>query len=104
VFKRLRDGLLGRAEPDQQEIVQTTVSPDADETVETAETDEALEALEANDADQTNEAMSFETPLAAQTSSASYLSGLATRSPDQEGNGGESLGDEFDDRGESDTG
>jgi len=104
VFKRLRDGLLGRAEPDQQEIVQTTVSPEADETAETAETDTADEALEANDADQTDEAMSFEIPLAAQTTSASYLSELATRSPDEEGNGGESLGDEFDDRSESDTG
>src|SRR6185437_8288500 len=68
------------------------------------ETDTADEAPEANDADQTDEAMSFEIPLAAQTTSASYLSELATRSPDEEGNGGESLGDEFDDRGESDTG
>ena len=58
MFKRLRDGLLGRTEPDQQEISPTTISPDADEALEIGETGEVDEVREAHEAD---ESITFET-------------------------------------------
>ena len=100
MFKRLRDGLLGRTEPDQQEIIQTTASPEADEVVETETTDEALEA---SDADQADEAVSFETPPVAETPSALGVSESAPVPLAQVASGGESPRDDFDDRGELDT-
>jgi fused signal recognition particle receptor len=75
VFKRLRDGLLGRTEPDQQG---TTVSPEADEAVEIDEIDDAI------DADETDEGLPFDTPPAALTTSTSGVSEPAGALPEQE--------------------
>lgn len=75
MFKRLRDGLLGRTEPDQQG---TTVSPEADEAVEIDEIDDAI------DADETDEGLPFDTPPAALTTSTSGVSEPAGALPEQE--------------------
>jgi fused signal recognition particle receptor len=75
VFKRLRDGLLGRTEPDQQG---TTVSPEADEAVEIDGIDDAI------DADETDEGLPFDTPPAALTTSTSGVSEPAGALPEQE--------------------
>lgn len=75
MFKRLRDGLLGRTEPDQQG---TTVSPEADEAVEIDEIDDAI------DADETDEGLPFDTPPAALTTSTSGVSEPAAALPEQE--------------------
>ncbi|HEX5158367.1 MAG TPA: signal recognition particle-docking protein FtsY [Ktedonobacterales bacterium] len=75
MFKRLRDGLLGRTEPDQQG---TTVSPEADEAVEIDEIDDAI------DADETDEGRPFDTPPAALTTSTSGVSEPAAALPEQE--------------------
>ena len=75
MFKRLRDGLLGRTEPDQQG---TTVSPEADEVVEIDEIDDAI------DADETDEGLPFDTPPAALTTSTSGVSEPAGALPEQE--------------------
>jgi fused signal recognition particle receptor len=94
VFKRLRDGLLGRIEPDQQEIEQTTVSPEADETDETDET------VEATDADDSNLSPSVETPPAALTSSVPGAPAPAIQEAESEASPDQGL----DDHSESDTG
>ncbi|HEY1389006.1 MAG TPA: signal recognition particle receptor subunit alpha, partial [Ktedonobacterales bacterium] len=94
MFKRLRDGLLGRIEPDQQEIEQTTVSPEADETDETDET------VEATDADDSNLSPSVETPPAALTSSVPGAPAPAIQEAESEASPDQGL----DDHSESDTG
>jgi fused signal recognition particle receptor len=92
VFKRLRDGLLGRTEPDQQE---TTVSPKADEA---DEADEAVEIDEddAIDASVVGEALPRETSPAALTTSASGVSEPAAALSEQEASD-ESPGGDLDD-------
>jgi fused signal recognition particle receptor len=100
VFKRLRDGLLGRTEPDQQEIAQTAVSPEADEAVEIDETDETDEAI---DASEVGEALPIEPPPAALTTSASGVPEPATTLPELEA-GDASPGDDIADLSGSDTG
>lgn len=88
MFKRLRDGLLGRTEPDQQE---TTVSPKADEA---DEADEAVEIDEddAIDASVVGEALPHETSSAALTTSASGVPEPAIELPEQMSEGDESPG------------
>lgn len=96
MFKRLRDGLLGRTEPDQQEV---TVSPEADEAVEIDEVDDTI------DDGGVGEEPPVETPPVALTTSASSVPGVsepATARPEQEA-GDESPGDDLDDHDETDT-
>ena len=93
MFKRLRDGLLGRTEPDQQEAA---VSPEADEAVEIDEIDEIDETDDTIDADEVGEALPRETSPATLTTSASGVPEPATALPEQEA-GDESPRDDFDD-------
>lgn len=101
MFKRLRDGLLGRTEPDQQE---TTVSPEANEAVEIDETVEIDEIDDTIDADETDEALPRETSPAALTASATGLPEPATAPPEQTDEDDESPGDDIADLSGSDTG
>lgn len=98
MFKRLRDGLLGRTEPDQQEIVQTAVSPEADEAVEIDETDDTIDASEVG------EALPGETPSVASATSASGVPEPATAPSEHIAEGNDSPDDYLDDDGGADTG
>jgi fused signal recognition particle receptor len=93
VFKRLRDGLLGRTEPDQQEISPTTISPEADEALETGEIDETDETVVASEA---GEELPTEASPAILTPSAPGLSEPMTSPPEQEIEAGELPDDDFD--------
>ena len=109
MFKRLRDGLLGRTEPDQQEISPTTISPDADETIETDETGEVDEVREAHEADESlpSETLPAATPPAALTNSVSALPEPVSSPPEQPDESVEPAelpGDDFDSRSEPDMG
>ena len=101
MFKRLRDGILGRTEPDQQE---TTVSPEANEAVEIDETVEIDEIDDTIDADETDEALPRETSPAALTASATGVPEPATAPPEQTDEDDESPGDDIDDLSGSDAG
>ena len=109
MFKRLRDGLLGRTEPDQQEISPTTISPDADEALEIGETGEVDEVREAHEADESlpSETLPAATPPVALTTSVSSLPEPVSSPPEQPVESVEPAelpGDDFDSRSGPDMG
>ena len=101
MFKRLRDGLLGRTEPDQQEIPPTTISPEADEVTETGEIDETDEISEGFEA---GEELPTETSPAMLTAPTPGLSEPVTSPPGQEIEPGELPDDDFESHSGNDAG